>query len=88
MVLFSVSTAPKHFNQPELNPNLSKNQKKKLKKKAKAKQALLDKQIKDLEELEEKETRVAMESLNITPGMYSYCIIIGYRLINNYYFWM
>lgn len=58
-LLTSVSTAPKHFNQPEPSGKLSKNQRKKIKKKAKAKQALLDKQIKDLEELEAQQVRLA-----------------------------
>uniref|UniRef100_A0A6A7FQW4 non-specific serine/threonine protein kinase n=1 Tax=Hirondellea gigas TaxID=1518452 RepID=A0A6A7FQW4_9CRUS len=61
-----VSTAPKHFNQPDPNTKMSKNKRKKIKKKAKAKQALLEKQIKDLEELEERETRVSLASCTIS----------------------
>ena len=60
-----VSTAPKHFNQPDPNVKLSKNKRKKIKKKAKAKQALLEKQIKDLEELEERQTRQSLGALSI-----------------------
>ena len=42
-----------------------------MKKKAKAKQALLEKQIKDLEELEEREARMSLACCNLsedTPG--------------------
>jgi len=61
-----VSTAPKHYSQPEPNAKMSKNKKKKLKKKQKAKQALLETQMKELEEMEEKETRQALEAIELT----------------------
>ncbi|KAF2362469.1 Protein kinase domain [Trinorchestia longiramus] len=63
-----VSTAPKHFNQPDPNAKISKTKRKKIKKKAKVKQALLEKQIKDLEELEERETRLALATCSLTDG--------------------
>ncbi|XP_018010808.1 SRSF protein kinase 3 isoform X5 [Hyalella azteca] len=63
-----VSTAPKHFNQPDPNAKISKTKRKKIKKKAKVKQALLEKQIKDLEELEERETRMALAACTLTDG--------------------
>ena len=49
---FSVSTAPKEL-QSASTTNMSKNKKKKLKKKAKKKAELLEKQLQQLEELEE-----------------------------------
>ncbi|KAK8738875.1 hypothetical protein OTU49_003715 [Cherax quadricarinatus] len=60
-----VSTAPKHYSQPDPNAKMSKNKKKKLKKKQKAKQALLETQMKELEEMEEKEARQALEACDI-----------------------
>ncbi|CAL4067742.1 unnamed protein product, partial [Meganyctiphanes norvegica] len=64
-----VSTAPKHYSQPDPNAKMSKNKKKKLKKKQKAKQALLETQMKELEELEEKEARQALEACELaTPN--------------------
>ncbi|KAK7001728.1 SRSF protein kinase 2, partial [Halocaridina rubra] len=63
-----VSTAPKHYSQPDPNAKMSKNKKKKLKKKQKAKQALLENQMRELEELEEKEARQALEACDLeTP---------------------
>ncbi|XP_064106521.1 SRSF protein kinase 1-like isoform X7 [Macrobrachium nipponense] len=64
-----VSTAPKHYSQPDPNAKMSKNKKKKLKKKQKAKQALLENQMKELEALEEKEARQALEACDlVTPN--------------------
>jgi serine/threonine-protein kinase SRPK1 len=68
LIKFAVSTAPKHFNQPDPNAKISKTKRKKIKKKAKVKQALLEKQIKDLEELEERETRMALAACTLTDG--------------------
>lgn len=62
----TVSTAPKHYSQPDPNTKMSKNKKKKLKKKQKAKQALLETQMRELEEMEEKEARQALEACDIT----------------------
>lgn len=64
----TVSTAPKHYSQPDPNAKMSKNKKKKLKKKQKAKQALLENQMKELEEMEEKEARQALEACDITTA--------------------
>lgn len=64
----TVSTAPKHYSQPDPNAKMSKNKKKKLKKKQKAKQALLENQMKELEEMEEKEARQALEAIDITTA--------------------
>lgn len=61
-----VSTAPKHYSQPDPNTKMTKNKKKKLKKKQKAKQLLLENQMKELEEMEEKEARQALEACDIT----------------------
>lgn len=61
-----MSTAPKHYSQPDPNTKMTKNKKKKLKKKQKAKQLLLENQMKELEEMEEKEARQALESCDIT----------------------
>nr|XP_045622570.1 uncharacterized protein LOC123773120 isoform X1 [Procambarus clarkii] len=63
-----VSTAPKHYSQPDPNAKMSKNKKKKLKKKQKAKQALLETQMKELEEMEEKEARQALEACDIATA--------------------
>ncbi|XP_042864369.1 uncharacterized protein LOC122248415 isoform X2 [Penaeus japonicus] len=64
-----VSTAPKHYTQPDPNAKMSKNKKKKLKKKQKAKQALLENQMRELEELEEREARLALEACELhTPN--------------------
>ncbi|XP_034934233.1 SRSF protein kinase 3 [Chelonus insularis] len=49
-----VSTAPKKFQEPNLNSKMSKNKKKRLKKKAKRQNELLKKQMEQIEELEEK----------------------------------
>lgn len=65
----TVSTAPKHYTQPDPNAKMSKNKKKKLKKKQKAKQALLENQMRELEELEEREARLALEACELhTPN--------------------
>ncbi|XP_054285675.1 SRSF protein kinase 3-like [Macrosteles quadrilineatus] len=47
-----ISTAPKEFQEPQLNAKMSRNKKKKLKKKAKRHSELLKKQMQQLEELQ------------------------------------
>ena len=72
--LSTVSTAPKHYSQPDPNTKMSKNKKKKLKKKQKAKQALLETQMRELEEMEEKEARQALETCDITTNTTGECV--------------
>lgn len=72
-----MSTAPKHYSQPDPNAKMSKNKKKKLKKKQKAKQALLETQMKELEEMEEKEARQALEACDIATANTSGASVIG-----------
>ena len=62
-----MSTAPKELQTP-ITANMSKNKKKKLKKKAKKKAELLEKQLQQLEELE--------ENLQTTNGRLRCCTCI------------
>lgn len=61
---FSVSTAPKEFNQPS---KLSKGQKKRLKKQQKKQQLLLEQELDELEEIECREQEQRLREMGMLP---------------------